>query len=98
MGKIKLFMSCHVYNIITKLYIYFVKLLANLKCHCSHCPEYSINNTCETGIGGFCFTSVKPVIDDIGHVVPETEYGCFPPDVEGMLQVCYYFKIFSYLN
>lgn len=59
------------------------------KCRCLYaCPDGQINGTCFLKEGGYCFTNVRTFDNSNGRIDQEVVYGCFPPDVEGLLQVC----------
>lgn len=57
------------------------------KCRCLYaCPDGQINGTCFLKEGGYCFTNVRTFDNSNGRIDQEVVYGCFPPDVEGLLQ------------
>jgi len=61
-----------------------------LKCYCDgHCPGTTQNGTCETRVGGSCFSSVTLEYDeDTGLEEEVYSYGCMSPDFEGGLFQC----------
>lgn len=66
-----------------------------LICYCDgQCPDGSVNGTCRTSAGGFCFSALETVWDkDLSKFVHERNYGCLPPHEPGLMQVgnCLYF-------
>lgn len=57
------------------------------KCACLHkCPDGAVEGVCHLKPGGICFAHAEAITHANGTVITETTRGCFPPDVEGLLQ------------
>lgn len=75
-------------------FVCFSRLLITartLTCYCDgSCPNNAINGTCETRPGGYCFSAVEEVYDEIsGTFEEERTFGCMPPEENGgFLMVC----------
>lgn len=57
----------------------------SLQCYCDgSCPNNVNKGTCETRPGGYCFSAVEEVYDEItGTFEEERTFGCMPPEENG---------------
>lgn len=75
--------------LITILFLH-INHARTLSCYCDgSCPDNIINGTCDTRLGGSCFSAVEEVYDEITGVFEEERtYGCMPPEESGGLLMC----------